>query len=225
MACVVPSTVNLGEAGNYVVLAETEITNVPMSAVTGDLGLYPAAATFITGFSPTLDSSGTFSTSTQVTGKLYAADYGTPTPTNLNTAVLNMGTAFVDAAGRAPCVINQGGGNLGGLTLGPGVYYWDNSVLIPANLTLSGSATDIWIMQVAQNLTQSATTSVLLTGGALAQNVFWQVSGDVDIGTGAAFEGNILCMTGITLESGASITGRLLAQSAVVLDANIIVVP
>ncbi len=117
--------VNLGTAGNYVILAKSGISTVPPSAVTGNLGVSPIDSTAITAFSLILDSSGEFSTSSQVTGKVYAANYGSPTPANLTTAVSDMQTAYTDAAGRTlPDHTELGSGNIGGLTLAPGLYKW-----------------------------------------------------------------------------------------------------
>ena len=212
--------VNLGTAGTFAILAKTGISTVPASAITGNLGVSPAAATYITGFSLTADPSNVFSTSTQVTGKVYAANYAVPTPSNMTTAVSDMELAFTDAAGRAPDFTELGAGNIGGMTLAPGVYKWGTSVLIPADITLSGSATDVWIFQVAQNLTLANATKIFMMGGALPKNVFWQVSGAVDIGTTAHCEGVILTQTAIAMRTGASINGRLLAQTAVTLDSN-----
>jgi hypothetical protein len=198
---------------------------VPTSAITGDVGVSPAAATFLTGFSLTLDSGNVFSTSPQVTGVLYAADYAPPTPSNLTTAVGDMALAFTDAAGRAPDVTELGAGNIGGMNLTPGVYKWGTGLLIPADVTLSGSSTDVWIFQIAQDLTMSSATNVLLTGGALPENIFWQVAGLVDLGTTAHCEGVILTRTSVTLRTGASINGRLLAQTAVDIDAGTVTEP
>ena len=217
--------VNLGTAGNYVILAKSGISNVPTSAVTGDLGISPAAATSITGFSLTLDSSKVFSTSSEVTGKVYASDYKPPTPPNLTTAVSDMQTAFTDAAGRAPNVTELGAGNIGGKTLTAGVYQWSTDLLIPTDVTLTGSATDVWIFQIAKTLNVSSATKVSLTGGAVSKNVFWQVSGAVDLGTTSQFEGVILGKTKIALKTGASINGRLMAQTAVTIDGSTIVEP
>jgi Ice-binding-like len=216
---------NLGDAGGYVILAKTGISTVPSSAVTGDIGISPAAASFITGFSLQADATDVFSTSAQVTGKLYAADYAPPTPANLTTAVGDMELAFTDAAGRAPHVTELGAGNIGGMTLAPGVYRWSTGLLVPTDVTLTGSATDVWIFQIAQDLTVSSATNVLLSGGALSGNVFWQVAGVVDLGTTAHFEGVVLTKTAVTLETGASINGRLLAQTAVDMAADTVVGP
>jgi hypothetical protein len=224
-ALVSPLPVDLGTAGNFAILSKSGISTVPTSAITGDIGVSPIAATAITGFSLTLDASGVFSTSSQVTGKAYAASYVAPTPANLTAAVSAMEGAFTNAAGRAPDFIGVGSGNIGGMNLGPGVYKWSSGLLIPTDVTLTGSATDVWIFQIAQNLTMSSGTKVVLAGGALPKNVFWQVSGLVDIGTTAHFGGVILCQTGITLHTGATINGRLLAQTAVVLQGSAVTEP
>lgn len=215
--------VYLGTSGNYVILAKTGISSVPPSAVTGDMGVSPIDSTAITGFSLILDGTTQFSTSSQVVGKIYASDYSTPTPALLTTAVGDMETAFTDAAGRKlPDFTELGSGNIGGLTLAPGLYKWGTSVSIPADVTLSGDAGSVWIFQVAGNLILSSDTSVILKGGAQANNVFWQVSGGVGValGTKSHFEGIILAEKAITLQTGASINGRMLAQSAVTLEAN-----
>jgi len=136
-----------------------------------------------------------------------------------------MELAFTDAAGRAPDVTELGAGNIGGMTLAPGVYQWGTGLLIPTDVTLAGGATAVWIFQVAQDLTVSNATNVVLSGGALTQNVFWQVSGEVVLGTTAHFEGIVLTQTSATLRTGATINGRLLAQTAVTLDGSTLVEP
>ena len=224
--------VDLGTAGNYAILAKTGVSTVPSSVVTGNVGVSPAARTYLTGWSETAapDASDTYSTSAQVVApfKLYAADYAVPTPANLTTAVGNMETAYTDAAGRtatSAATTNVGAGTLTSLTLPPGVYEWGSAVTIPTNLTLNGSATDVWIFKVAGTLNMAAAKNVVLTGGALPKNVFWQVSGAVTIGANTHFEGIILGQTGITFGNLASINGRLLAQTAVVLDATTVTQP
>jgi len=217
--------IDLGMAGGFAVLAASGISTVPPSVITGDLGVSPAAATYITGFSLVADSTNVFSISTQVTGKVFAADYAAPTPSNLTTAVGDMQLAFTDAAGRAPGVTELGAGDIGGMTLAPGVYKWGTGLLIPTDVTLDGLATDVWVLQIAQDLTMSSGVQVHLTGGALAKNVFWQVAGAVDLGTTAHCEGVILSQTAVTLRTGATHNGRLLAQTAVNLDTNTVVAP
>jgi hypothetical protein len=217
--------VNLGTAGNFVMLAKSGISTVPTSAITGDLGVSPAAATYITGFSLAADSTNVFSMSPQVTGKVYASNYTPPTPSKLTTAIGDMQLAFTDAAGRAPGVTELGAGNIGGMTLTPGVYKWTSGLLISTNVSLAGGPTDVWIFQIAQNLTVSSSAKVTLTGGAVPKNVFWEVSGSANVGTTAHLEGVILSQTAITLQTGASINGRLLAQTAVSVAGSTVVEP
>lgn len=217
--------VNLGTSGSFAILSKSGISTVPTSAITGDIGVSPAAATSITAFDLKADASNVFSISPQVTGKVYASDYKPPTPANLTIAVSDMATAFTDAAGRAPDVTELGAGNIGGQTLAPGVYKWGTGLLIPTDVTLNGSATDVWIFQVAKGLTLSNGTKVKLSGGALPKNIFWQVSGAVELGTTSHFEGIVLAQTAIALRTGASISGRLFAQTAVSLDSSTVVHP
>jgi hypothetical protein len=193
--------------------------------VTGNLGVSPAAATYVTGFSLTMDATNVFASSPQVTGRVYAADHASPTPSSLTTAVSDMELAFTDAAGRAPDVTELGAGDIGGRTVTPGVYKWGTGLLIPTDVTLRGDATDVWIFQVAQALTVSNGVQIQLSGGALSRNVFWQVSGQAELGTTAHFEGVLMTQTSITLGTGASINGRLLAQTAVNIDSSTVVRP
>lgn len=230
-----PKPVDVGTAGNlaapgaYALLAKTGITNVTGSAVTGgEVGLSPAAASFITGFSMTADSSNVFSTSASVVApaKIYAADYAVPTPANLTSAIGGMETAYVDAAGRTPPDhLNLSSGNLGGLTLAPGLYTWGNTVTIPSDVTLAGGANDVWIFQISNDVDLSSSKSVILSGGALAKNVFWQVAGKVTIEANAHFAGIILCKTAVTLQTSASLDGRVLAQTLIALDNNAVTAP
>jgi len=219
-----PAPVHLGAAGEYAVLAKSAISNVPTSAITGDLGLSPAAATYLTGFS--LTKTGTHWTSPQVTGSVFAADNDPPTPTNLTTAVTDMMTAYTDAAGRpTPTALDLGAGTIGGLTFAPGLYRWTSSVTIPTDITLSGAANDTWIFQVTGDLDLSAAQAITLSGGARAKNIVWQVAGAVTLGTTSHAEGVILSETAITLGTGASIEGRLLAQTAVNLESATVTTP
>jgi hypothetical protein len=226
-----PATVNLGTAANYAILAKGIITTVPSSVVTGNVGLSPAARTFLHGWSETYDVTDTYATSAQVVApfKLYAADLvGGTTTADLTTAVLNMQAAYTDAAGRtatSAATTDVGAGTLTSLTLTRGVYQWGSAITIPTNLTLNGSATDVWILKVAGTLSMAAAKSVILTGGALPKNVFWQVSGTVNIGANTHFSGIILGQTIITLGNLASIDGRLLAQTDVNIDATTVTQP
>ena len=211
------AAVNLRTAGNYVLLAKTAINNNPTSAVTGNVGLSPAATSYITGFS--LTNATGYATSSQVTGHIFAADMVSPTSSNLTTAINDMQTAYTDAAGRkTPDYSELGTGNIGGKTLLPGLYKWTSNVTIPSDVTISGGANDVWIFQISGNLLLSSATQVTLSGGAQAKNIFWQVAGTVTAGTTSHMEGVILSKTGITFNTGSSFKGRALAQTAIILD-------
>ncbi len=229
-------SVPLGAAGHYAILAKSGVSTVPSSVVTGNVGLSPASRTFLTGWSQTHDVTDTYGFSAQVVprGKLYAADMvGGTTSSDLTTAVLNMETAYTNAAGRtasSAATTNVGGGTLTSLTFNaiPGaatVYEWGSAVTIPTDLTFNGSATDVFILKVAGTLNMAAAMNVILAGGVLPQNIFWQVSGAVTIGANTQFQGIVLGQTSITLGNLASINGRLLAQTAVVLVATTVTQP
>lgn len=220
-----PAPVLLGASGSFAVLAKTAVSTVPASKITGDVGVSPSATSFLTGFSLTAVGT-TSATSPQVTGNLYGGDMTPPTNSNLTVAVLNMEAAYTDAAGRpTPDFLNLGGGNIGGQSLSGGLYKWGSSVSIPADLAISGGANDVWIFQISGDLNISANKFVTLSGGAQAKNIFWQVAGEVIIGAGAHFEGNILSKTAITMQTGSTLNGRALAQSMVALDKATIVKP
>jgi hypothetical protein len=219
--------VNLGQAANYVILTGSGITNAPLSKITGNMGVSPIAASGITGFPLTLNSTGAFSTSPQVTGKIYAADYAPPTPTNLITAKNNMLTAYTDGAGRAPSYPNNlGGGNISNLTLTPGVYKWGTGVSVDTNknVYLKGSKTDVWIFQVSGVLNMAAGSKIILSGGASAKNIFWVVN-QATLGVGSSLEGTILSATAVTMNTGATLHGRALAQTNVTLIQNVVSMP
>ncbi len=221
-----PATVNLGSAVNFAALAKTGISTTGTTAIVGDIGLSPAAATYITGF-PLSAPPTTYTTSTLVTGKVYAADYDPPTPTYLTTAILDMQTAYTDAAGRTlPDFTELGAGNISGMTLAPGLYKWGTGLLIGnTGVTLSGGADDVWIFQIAGTLIVNSDAIVTLSGGAQAKNIFWQVTGQATLGSMSQFKGNILGQTAVVMNTGASLDGRALAQTAVTLEANTVTKP
>lgn len=225
------AAVPLGTAANYAILAKTGVSSVPGSVVTGNIGVSPTARTGLTGWSLISEPTDTYFTSAQVVGfgKLYAADnVGGTTSADMSAAIGSLETAYTAAAGRtatSAATTNVGAGTLTSLTFAPGVYEWGSAVVIPTNLTLNGSATDVWIFKVAGSLDMAAAKNVILSGGAQARNIFWQVAGAVNIGADTHFEGIILGQTSITFGNNASINGRLLAQSAVVLDATTVTVP
>ena len=210
-----PTAIPLLTAANYEVLAKSGITNIDTSHITGAMGVSPIAATAITGFALTLDGSGQFSTSAQVTGHVYAASYTAPTPATLTQAVLDMQAAYTNAASRTPDFVEFDAGLLNGDVLSPGVYRWSTAVAISGSITLAGNASSVFIFQIAGALTLAAAQSIILSGGVLASNVFWQVATNTAIGAAATFNGIILGFTDITLGAGATLHGKCLSQTAV----------
>lgn len=215
-----PPPVYLGTAGTFVILTKTGITDVYASSVTGDVGTSP-----ITGAALLL-------TCGEVSGNVYTVDAAGPLPcavTNpsfLTVAIGDMGFAYDNAAGRqSPDFIELGAGEIGGLTLRPGLYKWATGVRISTDVTLTGGPNDVWIFQIAGTLNQANAVQVTLAGGAQAKNIFWQVAGAVTLGTTAHFEGVVLGKTMVAVNTGASVTGRLLAQTAVTLQMNAVTQP
>ena len=209
------TTVNLGVAGNFEILSKSGITDVYKSAVTGDVGTSP------------ISGSALLLSCDEVTGTIYTVDAAGPLPcrvtnaSRLTTAVGDMQTAYTDAAGRSnPNFLNLGAGNIGGKTLTPGLYKWTSAVTIPTDITISGGSKDIFIFQVAGTLIMSSSVKITLRGGVQAKNIFWQVADAVTLEPTSHFEGNILGKTGINMQTGASINGRMLAQTAVTLQMN-----
>jgi hypothetical protein len=222
-----PSPVDLRTAGSFVILTETGITTTGTTTVVGDMGVSPIAATAMTGFGLIADATNTFSTSSLVTEKIYAADYAPPTPTKMTTAIGDMETAFTDAAGRtSPNFVELGGGDISGKTLLPGLYKWGTGILITnAGITLAGGPNDVWIFQVAGDMIVNNAAIFTLKGGAQAKNIFWQISGKATLGTTADVKGIILSQTLISMNTGATLSGRALAQTAVTLIANTVTAP
>jgi len=219
-----PAPVVLGTASNFVILAKSAIVNIAPSLITGNLGLSPAAETFITGFSQT-DFTG-YATSPQVTGFIYAADMAPPTPANLTIAIADMETAYTDAAGRlSPDFTDLNSGNIGGLTLNPGLYRWGSAVSVATDITISGTALDVWIFQITGAVTVAASVNVNLGGGALAKNIYWQIAGAVTVGANASFKGIVLGATAITMGNQSTLDGRILVQTQASLDQSTIIVP
>ncbi|MBF0141582.1 MAG: DUF3494 domain-containing protein [Magnetococcales bacterium] len=215
-----PKPVNLGKAETFAILSKSGITDVYRSAVVGDVGTSP-----ITGASLLL-------TCGEVVGQVYTVNDAGPLPCRINdpkfltSAVGDMEKAYTDAAGRpAPNFTELGAGEIGGLTLAPGIYKWSSSLLITTDVTLSGGPDDVWIFQVAGNLNQANSTRVKLVGGALAKNIFWQVAGAATLGTYSHIEGNILGQTMIAVNTGASVDGGLYAQAAVTLQMSTVTRP
>jgi hypothetical protein len=201
--------VALGAADNFVVLAGSTVTNTAATSVTGDLGVSPGTA--VTGFPPGM-----------ITGTLHAGD------TAAAQAEADLTTAYNDAAGRVLCPIAVAG-NLGGMTLTPGLYKSTSSLEISSgDLTLDaqGDGTAVFIFQMASTLTTTTGRQVILSGGAKSTNVFWQVGSSATLGTTSSFQGTIMADQAITLTMGATLNGRALARvAAVTLDMNTIVKP
>ena len=215
------AAVKLGSAGTFALLSKTGITNVYASAITGDVGASP-----ITGAAIGL-------TCGEIkAGILYTVNAAGPLPcsvtaaTLLTSAVSDMETAYRDAAGRVlPDYVNLGTGEIGGKTLKPGLYKWSTDVSISTNVTLKGGPTDVFVFQIAGGIKQASATRVTLAGGVLAKNIFWQSAGVVTIGTTAHFEGIVLAKTLVAVQTGATVNGRLLAQTAVTLQKNSVTQP
>lgn len=217
-----PAPVDLQTAGNFALLAEAAITNLPASSVTGDVGLNPASGADI-GL-----------TCEEVNGVIYTRDSAGPPcrvtdRSRLTKAVADGVTAFFDARDRVPDYVDLGGGNIGGLNLGPGTYKWNSAVVIPANLTLTGGPNDVWIFQIWQldietSLSVGPGVEIVLAGGALPQNVYWEIN-NAELGTSSRFKGVVLADNKIVMGTGASIVGRVLAGSVASLDNNTVVQP
>lgn len=220
---VVMQTINLRSTTDYVILAGSLISNVPTSALTGNIGLSPAAGSFITGFGDT-----------EITGTIYTSDAtgpagSVPDAVGLTTAKGDLTTAYNDAAGRTSTDIVLLSGNIGGLTLTPGLYKSSGSLEISSgDLTFDakGDANAVFIIQIASSLTTTSGRKVILSGGALASNIFWQVGTSATLGTTSVFKGTIMADQSISMNTGAVIEGRLLARiAAVTLESNTIVKP
>lgn len=214
------STVPLGTAGSFAVLAGTGISDVPTSALSGAVGLSPATGAAITGL-----------TCAEVTGHTYTVDAGGPLPCRetrpglLTTARSDRSTAYVDAAGRSPDRTYGAGDNqLGGRTLAPGVYRFGHATTanLSGNLTLKGDASSVWIFQATSDLVTAGSSTVTLSGGAQACHVFWQVGSTATLGGSSNLKGTVLTGASITLGNGVSVSGRLLAGAAVTLIADTI---
>jgi len=201
--------VDLGAASAFAVLAASTVTSTGASMVNGDLGLSPGTA--VTGFPPGI-----------VNGTIHAADAAAAL------AQLDLTSAYNDAAGRTVGAITVAG-NLGGQTLTPGLYKSTSSLEISSgDLTLDaqGDANAVFIFQMGSTLTTTVGRQVILSGGAKAASVFWQVGSSATLGTGSVFKGNILALASITATTGATVEGRLLARNAAVtLDSNTITIP
>lgn len=212
-------SVPLGAAGGFVVLGASLVSSVPTSSIVGNVGLSPAAGSEITGL-----------TAEEVNGTIYTVDEtgpaGSVAASELLTAAQgDLTIAYNDAAGREPVpeaqFLNPGEGNIGGLTLGPGLYKFTGAASITgSDVTLEGDEDEVWIFQIAADLNVGNGIQVILVGGARAANVFWQVGTSATLGTTTVFKGTILADQSVSLSTGAVLEGRALARiAAVTLDA------
>jgi hypothetical protein len=222
--------VDIQSAGNYTILTKTGISTVPTSTITGNIAVSPISGEAMTGFSFSPGVNGEAYSSQLINGKAFAANFATPIPSHLTTAVGDMEAAYTNATGRPnpdAARINMNGGILGGsfggatAPLTPGVYTFGSGVSIAGTIYFNGTGpdqgqgdTDVFIIQMTGNLWQAANTQVLLTGGALAKNIFWQISGAVAVGAGAHMEGILLVKTDVSFTTGSSLNGRVLAHTA-----------
>ena len=198
----------LGTEQSFAVLGGSTVTNTGSSVITGNLGVSPGTA--ITGFPPGI-----------LTGVMHAADAEALQAQTDTTA------AYINLAGQE-CDSDLTGQDLGGKTLVPGVYCFSSSAQLTGALTLDagGDPNAVWVFQTGSTLTTASNSSVLLINGANPCNVFWQVGSSATLGTTTSFVGNIFALTSITLDNGASVSGRALARNgAVTLDNNIVTVP
>ena len=194
-------SVDLGSADSFAVLAGTTVTNSGSSTINGNLGVWPGTA--VTGFPPGIVTTGT----------IHAGD------TFAQQAQADLTTAYNFAAGEACPAANVLSGDIGGMTLTPGVYCSTSSLAITGTLTLDalGDPNAVFVIQMVSSLTTATNSSVVITNGGTGDSVFWQVGSSAGIGTGSAFAGNILALTSITMGTGASINcGRALAGNGAV---------
>ncbi len=210
----------LGKADSFAILAATAITNLNPSAISGDVGLSPAAGSNYTGLGLT----------DIVTGTIYAVDATGPagsvvSPTLLTTAKTDLVGAFGVLSSQACTTTYIGTQDLATLTLVPGVYCADNFELSGV-LTLNGAAEDVWIFKSAGTLITTGGANVVLSSGGEPCYVWWRVGSSATLATNSLFAGNILAQTSISLATGANLTGRALVQdAAVTMDQNTITRP
>ena len=194
-----------GAADNLVVLAYSTVTNqAGVTTITGDIGVSPLAS--VVGFPPGI-----------VNGTIHAADAAAAQ------AQIDLTAAYTDAAARTPYITET---TLGGLNLPPGIYHSDGALSLTGVLTLTGDANAVWIFQAGSTLDTAAGSQIILIGGAKADNVYWAVGSSATLGANSIFKGNIMAYASITLNTGASLEGRALAQTAAVtLNDNTITKP
>jgi hypothetical protein len=207
-----PAPVNLRSTAHFTILAGAAVTTTGGGLVNGDVGASPISGSAI------------HVTQAQVNGTIYTVDAAGPpgsviAPALLTAAMGDLTSAINDAAGRpaatAAPFLNPGSGNIGGLTLYPGLYTFGGTASITgSDVTLSGGPNDVWIFQVAKDLEEGNSIQIILAGGAQARNIFWQVGTSATIGTSAVFKGTILANQAVTMETSSAVDGRALAYNA-----------
>lgn len=207
--------VDLGLAGRFAVLAGSEITSIPTAAIKGDVGLSPSARSKIAGLTPM-----------EVDGTIFAADDGGAVAVMLTQAKVDLDAAYNDAAGRSLDAVDVANADLGGRTLGPGLYKSSGTLSLTGNLTLDakGDPNAVFIFQIASLLSTAPGSQVILSGGAASGNIFWQVGSSATLDTTTIFKGVIMADQSISLATGASLDGRALARiGAVTLDTSTVI--
>jgi uncharacterized repeat protein (TIGR01451 family) len=197
------ATVNLGTTEGFAILAGTTITNTGTTTITGDVGLHPGSAFVDTGVT--------------LIGARHIAD------AVAEQAKVDLVTAYDDAAGRP--VSSAVPVDLGGLTLGPGVYSSGGVLSITGTMTLDaqGDPDAVFIFQSTATLITASDSHIELINGARFCRVFWVVPSSATLGTDSEFVGHIFALTDITVQTGAMVEGQLLARNGqVTLDANVV---
>lgn len=226
----------LGTAARFAVLSNSNLTNIPASSITGDVGISPGLRSNITGFVLTPDITNEFSTDPQVNGGgpgIYAANDAGPTPAMLIAAKADAEAAYLDATAALRGTPTPLSGNINGLTLVPGLYQSGSSIEISpggsVTLDAGGDNTAVFIIRSATSITTEATSEVILAGNANPANIYWVAGTTATLGVNTVMKGTIIASSSISLLTGANLVGRVLIQSAaagqVSLDQNTIVLP
>ena len=207
-----PEPINLRSAAHFTILSGAAITTTGGGKIRGDVGASPISGSAI------------HLTAAQVAGTIYAVDATGPAGSVVDAGLLlaakgDLTTAYNEAAGRTPVptgpFLNPGAGNIGGLNLIPGLYKFTSAAMITgSDVTLTGSADDVWIFQIATELKVGSGIKVILAGGAQTRNIFWQVGTSATIGTFAVFKGTIMADQAITMDTSSTMGGRALAFTA-----------
>ena len=202
-----PTAPSLGLARTYAVLGASAVTSTGGTAIKGNLGVSSP------GISPTGFPPGT------ITGKIHSGDASSAQ------AQAKVASAYNSLAAKT-CTTSLTGQDLGGRTLTRGVYCFTSSAQLTGRLTLTGNASSVFIFKIASALNTASNSSIVMTGGSLPRNVYWQVGSSATLGSGTAFKGSILALTSISLGTGASLSGRALARNgAVTMEGNAISMP